>query len=38
MFNPINFLVEVNNIENAITFGSAEGKFPKIITQDDITI
>jgi len=36
MFNPINFLVEVNNIENASTFGSAEGKMPKIIIQDAI--
>jgi len=36
MFNPINFLVEVNNIENANTFGSAEGKMPKIIILDDV--
>ena len=38
MFNPINFLVEVNNIENANTFGSAEGKMPKIITEDVVLI
>ena len=36
MFNAINFLVEVNNIENANAFGSAEGKMPKIIIQDEI--
>ncbi len=38
MFNPINFLVEVNNIENASTFGSAEGRFPKIIIADEVVI
>ncbi len=34
MFNPISFLVDVNNIENTCDLVSGEGKFPKIITQD----
>ncbi len=38
MLNPISFLVSVNNIENADTLGSAEVKFPKIITLDEIVV
>lgn len=38
MFNPISFLVSVNNIENSDTLGSAEGKFPQIIILDDPVI
>lgn len=38
MINAISFLVEVNNIENANIFGSAEGKFPKIIIMDEIVL
>jgi len=34
MFNPISFLVDVNNIENTCDLVGGEGKFPKIITQD----
>lgn len=38
MINAISFLVAVNNIDNANAFGSAEGKFPKIIIVDEVIV
>ena len=38
MLNPISFLVNLNNIENTDELVGAEGKFPKIIILDDMTI
>ncbi len=38
MLNPIAFLVTTNNIENACDLVGCEGKFPKIITQDEIVV
>ena len=38
MLNPISFLVDANNIEHSNAFGSTEGKFPKIIIEDDAGI
>jgi len=38
MLNPIAFLVTTNNIENTCDLVGSEGKFPKIIIQDDITV
>ena len=38
MLNPISFLVNVNNIENTSELVGSEGKFPKIIIEDDVMI
>jgi len=38
MLNSIAFLVATNNIENTCDLVGFEGKFPKIITQDEVVI
>lgn len=38
MLNPITFLVATNNIEDTCDLVGCEGKFPKIIIMDDITV
>ena len=38
MLSPISFLVNINNIENTCELVGGNGKFPKIITVDDLTV
>ena len=38
MLNPIAFLVATNNIENTCDLIGGEGKFPKIISVDEIVV
>ena len=38
MLNPINFLVDANNIENSSELVGGNGRFPKIITMDEIVV
>jgi len=38
MLSPISFLVNVNNIENTCELVGGNGKFPKIITVDEVVL
>ncbi|GEM_PF-5858006 len=38
MLNPISFLVTTNNIEDTCDLVGGEGKFPKIITIDEVVV